>query len=129
MQATLRRYTKMCDVQNLINVTLNQKTLLDALLPQAQAALFMNQRSRAVKLKPLKTSDSESSSEESSNESSRFSAGGQFKGDLSLLLRGFRTNDRLSRKLLLGALPRMNKAERKISPKLRKVSSTSVVDL
>ena len=96
----------MCDVQSLIQVTLNQKLLLAALLPDTQTTLFINQRSRAIRPKPLKTSN-ESDSDE------RFADSEKFTGNLKQQLTGFQTNDRLSRMLLLGILPKVQSKSRK----------------
>ena len=48
----MARYETMCDLHNLINVTLNQRLLLGALLSKRQASLFMSQMKRAIKIKP-----------------------------------------------------------------------------
>ena len=44
----MKQYEKACDIESLINVTLNQRILIATLLNKVRAAMFMNQRKRAL---------------------------------------------------------------------------------
>ena len=47
-RAAVDHYESMVDIRNLINVTINQRILLQTLLSKHQASLFMSQRTRAI---------------------------------------------------------------------------------
>ena len=105
----------MCDVHNLINVTLNQRLMLGALLSKRQASLFMSQMKRAIKIKAEATDSLSSSSTGSGGTDGhkKFGTKAQFSKKLKKSLLGFKTKGRLDRQLLQGIM--LNTSERRKS--------------
>ena len=97
LKMSTQRYTKMCDIQNLIQMTLNQKLLLGALLSEPQTTIFMNQRNRAIQ---KYDKDPEISSD------AEFDASMQFSGDLQKTLLSCEARDKLTKNLLIGLIPK-----------------------
>ena len=121
IEESQRLYEESCDIRNLINVTLNQKILLSAILSKQQKALFKSHRLRVIKAPAPSEDTSIDSASLIINQHEKvldeFDADCYFKSELKETISGaegisFTTQSRLDRNLLLGTFdqPKEKKA-------------------